>query len=234
MNQESSPKAVCLFSGGLDSTTLLLYAKQQGFQPYALTIDYGQIHLRELESARQIAQRLMIPHQLSQFTLPWKGSSLLDSSMSIPVDRETGGHEEEIPSTYVPSRNIIFLSLAASYAEVIKAKVVFYGANSIDYSGYPDCRPDFVESFNRTLKVGTKAGCEGSPIVVQAPFVTKTKKQIIQRGMELGVPFEMTWSCYQGGFTPCGVCDSCKLRSKGFEEAGIKDPAIQNAASGNG
>ncbi len=219
-------RSVCLFSGGLDSTTALYIARQQGFETAALTLHYGQLHEKEIQSAKQIAMGLGIEHRVLSISLPWKGSALLDSSIPVPVKRDEREMAGEIPSTYVPARNTIFLSFAASYAEVLGAEAIFIGANALDYSGYPDCRPDYFEAFAETLKHGTKAGVEGKAIRIEAPLLKLSKKEIIEWGMKLKVPYEMTWSCYEGHEIPCGECDSCKLRAKGFREAGAKDPLL--------
>ena len=203
-------KAVVLLSGGLDSSTTLYYAKDKGFNCCALIFDYGQRHRRELRSAVAVAKSAKVPYKILKISLPWKGSSLLDKNMQIPERVSMNG----IPSTYVPARNTIFLSFALSYAEAIGAKAIFIGANAIDFSGYPDCRPSFFRAFQRVIKEGTKA----KAIKVIAPLIKMTKARIIRLGVKLGVPLEMTWSCYQGGSKPCGVCDSCKLREKGFYE----------------
>jgi len=220
-----SEKAVVLLSGGLDSATILYYAKHLGYKPYCLIFNYGQRHAKETEAAKRIAAQARCSYRLVGISLPWQGSSLLDKRMRLPARKKID--PKEIPSTYVPARNIIFLSFAVSYAEAIGAKAVFIGANAIDYSGYPDCRPQFFKSFEQAVRSGMKSGVEGSPIKIIAPLVRKTKAQIIRLGKRLKVPYEKTWSCYQGGKKPCGVCESCRLRQKGFEEAGLKDPVIK-------
>ncbi len=222
-------KAVCLFSGGLDSATALYVARSEGYELLALTIHYGQLHEREIHSAREIAAGLKIPHEIVAISLPWKGSALLDSSVPMPLRRPLEEMTQEIPSTYVPARNSIFLALASSWAETAKAEAVFIGANALDYSGYPDCRPEYLAAFEEMIRLGTKAGAEGRKIQIKAPLLRLSKKEIIQLGRRLGVPFEKTWSCYQGKGTPCGECDSCRLRAKGFEEAGLKDPLLSHA-----
>jgi len=208
-------KAVVLLSGGLDSTTTLYLAKQKGYKCSALIFDYGQRHKKELRSAVAVAKRAKVPYQILKISLPWKGSSLLDKKMKVPVRKSPKG----IPSTYVPSRNIIFLSFALSFAESIGAQTIFIGANAIDFSGYPDCRPAFYRAFQKVVRAGTKK----KKIKVQTPLINKTKAQIIKLGLKLKAPFELTWSCYQGGKRPCGICDSCKLRGKGFARLGIRD-----------
>ncbi len=223
--------AVCLFSGGLDSATALFIACKEGFTVFALTVDYGQLHRRELESAKQISEHFGIEHQVVSIELPWGGSALLDSKISMPQNRSVEQIPNEIPATYVPARNTIFLSLAASYAEARGAEVIFIGANALDYSGYPDCRPEYMKSFEEMLKRGTKCGVEGKSIEIKTPLIQLKKSEIIQLGHTLGVPFEWTWSCYKGEKFPCGVCDSCLLREKGFKEAGIDDPLLTKRKS---
>lgn len=222
-------KAIVLLSGGLDSATTLYIAKKQGFECFCLVFDYGQRHQREIESAIEIAKAARCRLQVVKIALPWKGSSLLDRKIQIPLARSheprAMSHEPSaIPSTYVPGRNIIFLSFALSYAEVIKAEAIFIGANARDFSGYPDCRPDFYRAFSRVVKTGAKLGVSGRNIRIITPLINMTKAQIIKTGARLKVPYGLTWSCYRGGSSPCGECDSCKFRSKGFRQAGIEDP----------
>ena len=214
-------KAIVLLSGGLDSATTLYLAKQKGYRCFCLIFDYNQRHKREIESAKKIAKIAKCEYKIIKFKLPWGGSSLLDKSLSVP--RYIRGRKT-IPSTYVPSRNLIFLSFAISFAESLKAEAIFIGANAIDFSGYPDCRPQFYEAFKKTIRVGTKAGTQGKNIKIYIPLIKKTKEEIIKLGLRLAVPYKYTWSCYRGTKRPCGVCDSCKLREKGFKGAGIKDP----------
>lgn len=209
------PKAVVLLSGGIDSTTTLYYAKSKGYKCYTLIFDYGQRHKREVQSAVAVANRAKVTYCILKINLPWKGSSLLDKRLKLPVRRKLKG----IPSTYVPARNTIFLSYALSYAEAIGAEAIFIGANAIDFSGYPDCRPVFYRAFRKVVQTGTKV----RKIKIMTPLINLTKAQIIRLGMKLGAPLELTWSCYKGGQKPCGVCDSCRLRAKGFREAGIYD-----------
>lgn len=225
------PKAVCLLSGGLDSATALYCAIRDGFQPLALTIHYGQIHERELISAKRIAEFARAEHQVVSIELPWKGSALLDSSVAIPENHSSQSVSDKIPSTYVPARNTIFLSLAASYAEAAGAQAIYIGANAIDYSGYPDCRPEYLEQFKAVIARGTKAGVEGRKIEICAPLISMTKADIIKLAGELKVPLKWTWSCYRGLEKPCGNCDSCFFRAKGFEEAGIADPALERISN---
>ena len=223
--------AVCLLSGGLDSATALFVARKEGFLPFALTIDYGQLHRRELESAKQIAKHLEIEHQVVSVSLPWGGSALLDSKIPIPENRSVEEIPNEIPVTYVPARNTIFLSLAASFAEAKAAEAIFMGVNALDYSGYPDCRPEYIKSFEEALQRGTKCGVEGRAVEIKTPLIRLKKSEIIRLGNKLGVPFEWTWSCYKGEKFQCGVCDSCLLREKGFKEAGIDDPLLAKGRS---
>ncbi len=220
---KTKPRAVVLLSGGLDSTTVLYEAQRQGFQTSCLTFDYGQRHKKEIRRAEKIARLSGSPWQPVRFGLPWKGSSLLDRSMAVPKNRSL---KRGIPSTYVPGRNIIFLSIAASFAECIGARVIFIGANEIDFSGYPDCRQGFLRAFERALREGTKQGVAGRGIALKAPLLKKNKAQIVAMARRLGVPLRLTWSCYQGGRRPCGTCDSCRLRRQGFIDAGFPDPAI--------
>ncbi len=216
-------KAVILLSGGLDSTTILYYAKSKGFVPYCLIFSYGQRHKKEINKAKAIAEQAKCSYQVVKIALPWQGSSLLDLNMRLPQRKIIDA--KEIPSTYVPARNIIFLSFAASYAEAIKAEAIFIGANAIDYSGYPDCRPEFFENYQRVLKSGLKVGVQGKGIKIYTPLIHKTKAQIIKMGIKLNVPYHLTWSCYQGSRKPCGKCESCLLREKGFDSLQMKDPA---------
>jgi len=218
-------RAVVLLSGGLDSSTTLYLAKSRGFDCRALIFDYGQRHKREVESAKKIARAAKCPFKVIKIDLPWKGSSLLDKKIKLTA--QSSQPKATIPLTYVPARNIIFLSFALSYAEAIKAQKIFIGANAIDYSGYPDCRPEFYRAFNIASKRGTKAGAQGKAIKIETPLINKTKAEIVRLGKKLGVPFAMTWSCYKGGKKPCGVCESCRLRAKGFREAGVNDPPLR-------
>ncbi|MBI5150718.1 MAG: 7-cyano-7-deazaguanine synthase QueC [Candidatus Omnitrophica bacterium] len=215
-------KAIVLLSGGLDSSTVLYYAKAQGFAPRCLIFDYGQRHRVELKKAAAIARQAGCPYRVVRIRLPWGGSALLDKKIGLPKRKTID--PREIPVTYVPARNIIFLSFAASFAEAVGAAAVFIGANALDYSGYPDCRPEFFRAFQRALDRGLKAGVEGKTIRIYAPLLRKTKAQIIKLGLKLNVPYARTWSCYSGGRRPCGTCESCLLRAKGFEEAGVRDP----------
>lgn len=224
-------KAVCFLSGGLDSTTSLYAALAEGYEVVALTIHYGQLHEKEIEFAKRTAESLKIRHFIVPVSMPWGGSSLIDPGISMPKARSADEMEKSIPNTYVPARNSIFLSLAVSCAEAAGASAVYIGANALDYSGYPDCRPEYFEAFEKVIRTGTKAGSEGKAISIKAPLLKLSKKEIIELGKRLGVPFEKTWSCYEGGKTPCAQCDSCLLRAKGFNEAGLKDPLIYEIPS---
>ena len=214
----SSRRAVVLLSGGLDSATTLYVAKEQGFKCSCLIFDYGQRHKKEIESAKIIAGLANSPYRVLKINFPWKGSSLLDKNKKIVHSKGSA-----IPDTYVPGRNIIFLSFALSFAEAIGASAIFIGAHAQDYSGYPDCRPEFFQAFKKVISSGTKAGVEKRSIEIKIPLINKTKAAIIKLGERLGVPFNSTWSCYKGGSKPCGKCDSCYYRAKGFKEAGLED-----------
>lgn len=215
-----------LLSGGLDSATALYLARAQGHRCHCLVVDYGQRHRREIQAARALARASGCPIQVVRTTLPWGGSALTDRKRRIPSGRTLRQIGRGIPITYVPARNTLLLSYAVSCAEATGADAVFIGATFLDFSGYPDCRPAFYRSFAQVIRRGTKAGVEGRPIRIQTPLIRKTKAQIIRIGMKLGVPYHLTWSCYLGGRRPCGRCDSCLLRAKGFQEAGASDPAL--------
>lgn len=223
-------RAVVLVSGGLDSATALAVARQQGFEVYALSVDYGQRHRRELACARRVAHALgAVRHTVVVVDLRAVGGSALTDAIDVPKDRSDEAIGQGIPITYVPARNTVFLSLALGLAEVVGAFDLFIGANAIDYSGYPDCRPEFLEQFERLANVATQAAVEGKGTFrVHAPLLRWTKAEIIRQGTQWGVDYNQTLSCYdpdeQG--RACGHCDSCRLRLRGFEEAGIKDPAI--------
>lgn len=223
-----SKKAVVLLSGGIDSSVTLYEAKNRGFDCFCLIFDYGQRHKKkEINSAKLIAKAAKCHYKVVKFSLPWQGSSLLEKDNTlIPKNRPLEKIKDEIPSTYVPARNIIFLSFAVSFAEVIAASSIFIGANYIDYSGYPDCRPDFFQAFKKLIKLGTKMGVENKTLKIETPLIKMKKSEIIALGMKLKVPFEYTWSCYEGGELPCGGCDACIFRAKGFREAGYEDPLI--------
>ena len=212
-------KAVVLLSGGLDSGTCMAIAKAAGYDILALTFDYGSRHSKEIDHAKRIVEHMgveehiIMPLALDRFG----GSSLVDREMKL-------GDGEDIPNTYVPARNTVFLSIALALAEARGADVIYIGANAVDYSGYPDCRPEFIRAFEEAGRLGTKRGVEGDPIKILTPLIGMTKAEIIKAGMELDLPYELTWSCYAGGKLACGNCDSCKLRIKGFKEAGMDDP----------
>ncbi len=214
MKSKKSPSAVVLLSGGLDSATVLYWAKAQGFKCYCLIFDYGQLHKKEIIYAKKIAQASGSNYQIVKITFPWKGSALLDKKIALPKKIVKG-----VPSSYVAARNIVFLSFALSFAETIKAQRIFIGAHAQDYSGYPDCRPEFIAAFRRMAQKGMLEKVE-----ISAPLLFKTKAQIIRLGQKLGVPFALTWSCYRGGRYPCGKCDSCYYRAKGFKSLGLGDP----------
>lgn len=218
-------KAVVLLSGGLDSAVTLFLAVSKGYKCFALAFDYGQRHKEEITRAKRIAALAKAHFKVVRLKLPWKGSSLTDKKLPLPVKRTIGEIKSGTPSTYVPARNSIFLSIAASYAEAIGAGKVFIGAHSEDSSGYPDCRIEYLEKFSEAIRLGTKIGTEGG-LSVEFPLIGKTKSGIIELGVSLSVPFEFTRSCYKGGVKACGECDSCILRAKGFKEAGIRDPAL--------
>lgn len=221
-------KAVVLLSGGIDSTTTMAIAKSEGYELYALSIDYGQRHMIEMEKARQVAAYFNAKgHKVVRVDLRGIGGSALTSDIEVPKDRALKDIEEGIPVTYVPARNTIFLSLALSWAEVLEADTIFLGVNVLDYSGYPDCRPEYIRAFENMAHLATRAGVEGTKrISIKTPLIDMTKAEIIKKGANLGVDFSMTHSCYDptpGGIA-CGRCDSCLLRKKGFSEAGIEDP----------
>ncbi|MFL6648788.1 MAG: 7-cyano-7-deazaguanine synthase QueC [Sulfurifustaceae bacterium] len=216
-------KAVVLLSGGLDSATTLAIARTEAAACYALTIDYGQRHRVELDAARRVARALgAADHRIARFDLSWiGGSALTDPTIPVPEQPSDG-----IPVTYVPARNTIFLALALGWAEVLGAEAIYIGANAIDYSGYPDCRPEYLDAFARLAALATRAGVQGRPTRIRAPLVDFTKAQIIQTGARLGVDFALTLSCYNpdAAGRACGVCDSCRLRAQGFRSAGVPDP----------
>jgi len=225
-NGRSAGRAVCLLSGGLDSTTAAAVAKSRGHELYAITFDYGQRHVREMRSARDVARFLgAARHVVVTFDLRLWGGSSLTSDEPLPLDRRPDEMPGEIPSTYVPARNTIFLSFALGYAETVGAEAIFIGANQVDYSGYPDCRREYLEAFERMANLATKAGVEGTArFRIEAPLLDMTKAEIVRLGMSLGVDYGLTWSCYAGGELACGRCDSCVLRREGFRQAGLKDP----------
>ncbi len=224
-------KAVVLLSGGLDSSTVLYQAQAEGCQCYAISFDYQQRHRRELDAASAIASGVgVVDHQVVSFDLTrWGGSALTDMQLDLPTDRTLDQMSAQIPITYVPARNTIFLSFALAYAEAIAAQRVYIGVNALDYSGYPDCRPDYIDAMQDVFRLGTKQGREGEAIQIIAPLIHLKKTEIIQLGDRLGVPWEKTRSCYSGEELACGVCDSCRLRQAAFAELGREDPLLVNS-----
>jgi 7-cyano-7-deazaguanine synthase len=225
-------RAVLLLSGGLDSYTAGAMARAEGYELYALTIRYGQVHAREVEAARDVGRALGVARHLElDVPLATFGGSALVGDGVVPKDRALDA--SDIPSTYVPARNTVFLSLAMAWAEVVGATALVIGVNALDYSGYPDCRPEYLEAFERLARLATKAGVEGRSLRVLAPLIHLSKAQIIRRGLALGVDYALTHSCYDpsAAGAPCGRCDSCVLRARGFSEAGIDDPALGRSRS---
>ena len=222
------PKAVVLLSGGLDSTTALAIAKSEGFDPVALTVVYGQRHEVEVDAAKRVAAHFGVTrHIVFPMDLRVFGGSALTDEIDVPKERNPAEMHQDIPATYVPARNAIFLSLALACAEVLGSQDIFIGLNALDYSGYPDCRPEFIEAYQRMADLGTKAGVEGRQhLKIHTPLIQLTKAQIIQKGLSLGVDYGLTHSCYDPSEdgAACGHCDSCQLRLKGFREAGEQDP----------
>jgi 7-cyano-7-deazaguanine synthase len=221
-----SAKAVVLLSGGLDSATTAAIAKSEGYELYAISFDYGQRHSRELGSARAVSKSLGVSdHIVVAFDLRQIGGSALTDDIDVPLDRPAEEMSTGIPVTYVPARNTIFLSFALGYAETIGARDIFIGVSQVDYSGYPDCRTEFIRAFENTANLATKAGVEGKlDFHIRTPLIDLSKARTISRGLELGVDYSITWSCYQGGERACGRCDSCKLRMAAFREVGGVDP----------
>lgn len=223
----AAPKAVVLASGGLDSTTTIAIAKAEGFDVYALSFSYGQRHDAELEAAKRVVEHLGArEHVIAEIDLRAFGGSALTSDTEVPKGRSTEEMSEGIPITYVPARNTIFLSFALAHAEVLGSSDIFIGVNAVDYSGYPDCRPEFIEAFERMANLATKAGVNGQRLRIHAPLMELNKASIIRRGLELGVDYGMTVSCYEADASgrACGRCDACQLRIKGFAEAHFQDP----------
>jgi 7-cyano-7-deazaguanine synthase len=219
------PGELVLLSGGLDSTVCMALADREREDGVllALSFDYGQRHRHEIDHAAGVAGHYRAEHLIVQLdTSAWGGSALTDDSIDIP----TGGTEDGIPATYVPARNSIFLAVALGVAEARQLDSVWIGVNAIDYSGYPDCRPEFIEAFRAVAATGQKRGVEGNPIQIAAPLIKLTKAEIVRSGKELDAPLHLTWSCYRGGDRPCGTCDACLLRARGFAEAGVDDPAL--------
>jgi 7-cyano-7-deazaguanine synthase len=222
-----APKAVVLVSGGMDSATAGAVARDQGFELYALSFRYGQRHAAELEAAKQVAAWLgACRHVILEIDLRAFGGSALTGDLDVPKDTPLERIGSGIPATYVPARNTIFLSFAMGWAEVLDAGDLFIGANALDYSGYPDCRPEYIEAFERMASLATRAGVEGRRLRVHTPLIGLSKAEIVKLGQRLGVDYGMTWSCYDPTVegTPCGHCDACILREKGFREAGVEDP----------
>ena len=221
-------KAVVLLSGGLDSATTLAIAKADGYEPYALSFEYGQRHAAELAAARRIAAAIGVrEHIVSRIDLRAFGGSALTDDIDVPLDRTPEELTGDIPVTYVPARNTIFLSYALGWAEVLEAADIFIGVNAVDYSGYPDCRPEFIQAFEQLANLATRAGVEGRQISIHTPLINLTKRDIIRRGLALGVDYGLTLTCYAPSpdGLACGRCDACQLRLKGFTENGMKDPA---------
>lgn len=220
------PKAVVLLSGGLDSATAAAIARSEGYELYAISFAYGQRHSKELECARRVGESLgVVRHEVVEFDLrKWGGSALTDD-IAVPLPGASAS-QSEIPVTYVPARNTIFLSFALGYAEVVGADTIVIGANQLDYSGYPDCREEYLQAFERMANLATKAAmADGRKFRIYAPLLHMSKAEIIRRGVALGVDYSLTWSCYRGLDKPCGQCDSCVIRANGFREAGLRDPA---------
>lgn len=221
-----SKKAVVLLSGGLDSTTVLAIAQSAGYELHALSFDYGQRHQREVEAASAVARYYGVTlHKTVTIDLRAFGGSALTADIAVPHERSLEDMAQDIPITYVPARNTIFLSFALAYAEVGGADDIFLGINAIDYSGYPDCRPEYLQAYERMANLATRATTQdGRTLHLHAPLISLSKAEIVRKGTELGVPYALTWSCYEGRERACGVCDSCQLRLSGFAEAGLSDP----------
>lgn len=223
-------KAIVLLSGGLDSATVLAIARQQGYATHALSFRYGQRHAVELDAAKKIAANMKVSeHLIADIDLRLFGGSALTADIDVPRDRDEANLSSEIPITYVPARNTIFLSFALAWAEVLQSSDIFIGVNAMDYSGYPDCRPEYIKAYENMANLATKAGVEGQThMTIHTPLIDLSKSQIIQRGIQLGVDYAQTLSCYDPDENgqPCGHCDSCQLRARGFSQAGIADPAL--------
>ncbi|MFL0800602.1 MAG: 7-cyano-7-deazaguanine synthase QueC [Agarilytica sp.] len=227
MSAQPSKRAVVLSSGGLDSTTVIAIAQSQGYEVYSLSFDYQQRHRAELKAAARVAESMDVAaHKVVSLDLRTiGGSALTDDAIDVP---DASDEDSGIPVTYVPARNTVFLSIALGWAEVLEAGAIFIGVNAVDYSGYPDCRPEYLAAFEGMASLATKAGIEGKPLALEAPLLKLSKAEIIQQGTSLGVDYSQTVSCYQANDAgeACGSCDSCHLRAKGFEEAGIDDPTL--------
>ena len=215
-------KAIVLLSGGIDSTTALLWAKNKGYKVFALIFDYGQRHKKEIKQAKLIAKKLHCKYTVLKINLAGGSSALVNKAIAVP-DRAAAN---SIPATYVPARNIIFLSFATAFAEEKKAQAIVIGTNQIDYSNYPDCRKDFLKAFQKAINKGTKSGIKGKAFKILAPLEDKTKAQIVKIAVKLKVPLKLTYSCYRGGRKHCGSCPSCRIRMGGFKKAGINDPSL--------
>ncbi len=227
MIDQQNQSEIVILSGGLDSTVCMAIAYERtNTAPLALSFDYGQRHKIELERAALVAKHYGSRHLVVPINMPWKGSSLTDMDIDVPITELSSSHEDNIPTTYVPARNIIFLSLALSLAEASNAQGIYIGVNALDYSGYPDCRPQFIDAFQKMANVGQARAISGNPVKIHTPLINMTKAQIIQRAISLKAPLEITWSCYQGLDQPCGKCESCQLRQKGFAQAGLADPSL--------
>jgi 7-cyano-7-deazaguanine synthase len=219
-------RSVVVLSGGLDSTVCMAVAWRAGSDTVAVTFDYGQRHRVELDHATTVARHFAVEHLVVRLDASqWGGSALTDTAIDVP-DAASAPQGDQIPVTYVPARNLIFLSIATGIAEARDADDIYLGINALDYSGYPDCRPEFVAAFATTAALATKRGIEGRPIAVRTPLVDLSKAAIVRLGVEVDAPLALTWSCYRGGPRPCGTCDACVLRAKGFAEAGLPDPAL--------
>lgn len=222
------PKCVVLLSGGLDSATVLAISKELGFEPYALTVTYGQRHAAEIGAASRVAKAMGAQeHKIVSVDLSAIGGSALTDDIAVPKDRDES-QMQDIPATYVPARNTIMLSIALGYAEVLESQDIFVGVNAVDYSGYPDCRPEYIAAFEHMARLATRAGIEGAPIRIHAPLIALTKPQIIEKGIRLGVDYGLTHSCYDPDENgrPCGRCDACLIRQRAFRELGLPDPAL--------
>jgi 7-cyano-7-deazaguanine synthase len=229
----TAPRAVVLLSGGMDSATAGAVARDQGFELFGLSFRYGQRHAAELEAATRVASWLGVRrHVVLEIDLRAFGGSALTGDLAVPKDTPLERIGDAIPATYVPARNTIFLSFAMGWAEVLEAADIFIGANALDYSGYPDCRPEYIEAFERMANLATRAGVEGRRLRIHAPLIGLGKAEIVTLGQRLGVDYGMTWSCYDPtpDGTPCGHCDACLLRAKGFREVGVEDPALARRA----